>query len=95
MNDIEQKAKDQFEKDAAEEYVEAVSKLVEDGKAAWIEDPYVDNVVGLLHASDGVVHPTEGRAYLVVYLPGSHPDGKFGDFETSDELDELVYGGGK
>lgn len=91
MNDIEKKAEKHFEQDAAHEYVEAARKLVADGKAQWIEDPYVDSVVGLLHASDVHVHPSESRAYVVVYLPGSRDGGKFGDFECSGEFDELVY----
>ena len=61
------------------------------GEAAWILDPYVKNVIGLVHASDGYVHPTESRAYVVVYLPGSDAGGKFGDFECADEFEELVY----
>ena len=90
MNDIETKAKKQFAHDAAHEYVAAADKLEAEGKAAWVEDPYVDKVVGLLHANDGQVHPSESRAYVVVYLPGSRDGGRYGDFECSDEFDRIA-----
>ena len=64
-----------FEADANEESVAVASKLIEEGRAKWVLDPEVDNVVGLVDGND---------AYVIVYL-------EFNDFETSELFDKTVF----
>lgn len=73
------KARDMFLRDVAPEVAQAAQTLVENDRAVWVLDPYVEGVVAL-------VWRNTDRALVVVY---AHED----DWETSDEMDELAYNG--
>lgn len=71
-----EKAQEIINRDAADFVTELADTLVTDGKAEWIEDPWVDGVAAL------VVTGTK-TALLVVYVERD-------DWEMSDDFEDMT-----
>jgi hypothetical protein len=66
--------------EADEQVVEKAARLVLDGKAEWVFDPEVPDVVALIRTGTN-------QAYVVVYLPTWRNENR-ADFELGEIWDE-------
>lgn len=71
-----EKAQEIINRDAAEFVTEQIAYMVDEGTAKWIEDPWVDGVVGL-------IVPETNTALLVVYVERD-------DWEMSDDFEDYL-----